>query len=118
MGTRPAANPEPKQGSGFVVTAVITALALIGCAALYYLLASSTGTAAQADGDEAREIVCASVAGADWAFEERGTECLGNYVSRLAWVVIVGIHVAALSAVALSRWIVHMGFGAKVLRVG
>lgn len=101
-----------------MLTCVITVLALAVAAYVWHLLTSSAGVNFDYSGEGIDERACPAVlAGSDLS----GTpaeDCVASYTRTLSTAVLLAIPATALAAVALTRWINHMGFAAKPLRIG
>lgn len=117
-GTGPAPTVKSKESNGFVLTCVFTVLAVLGLAYVLYLMRSTTGLTFRTEESPIEELTCPSViTGLDLG-GPHPEECVSQFTSRLTTIIVYLIPSVVFAAVATTRWINHMGFAAKPLKVG
>lgn len=118
MAAGPAPAAQPKQSTGVVLTCVFTALTFAGLAYILYLLNSSAGPNFESGDNGVETGACPSALTVINLSGTSAEDCVQNLSRRLAMTVIVAVPTAVFAAVALSRWLTHMGFKAEYLRIG
>lgn len=118
MSPGPVPTAQPKQSSGVVLTCVFTVLALAGLTYVWYLLGSSAGPNFDFTGNGVEESACPAPLTVLNLSGASAQDCVGSLTRSLARAIIIAVPATVCAAVAVNRWLTHMGIGAKYLRAG